>query len=60
MGFSPQQDIDEFSVYRKSGLATLFSGRVFLKFEGKIATIIARSVVVKQLEESELKLDKKD
>ena len=59
MGFTPQQEIEDFTVYRKSGWATLFSGRVFLKFEGKTATIIARSILVKELRESELKLDEK-
>ncbi len=57
MGFTPRQEVDDFMVYRKSGWVALFSGRIFLKFEGKTATIIARSVVVKELQESNLKLD---
>ena len=54
MGFEPQKELGEYSVYQKSGLATLFSGRVFLKIEGKTATVIGRAAVVKTLQEGDL------
>lgn len=56
MGFEPQKELGDYSIYQKSGWATLFSGRVFLKIEGKTATVIGRAAVIKTLQESDLGL----
>ena len=56
MGFEPQQEIADFTVYQKKAIASLFSGRIFLKFEGKTATIIGRASVMEKLQQSDLHL----
>lgn len=56
MGFEPQKELEDFTIYQKKAIATLFSGRVFLKFEGKTATIIGRASVIAKLKQSNLEL----
>ncbi len=56
MGFEPQKELGDYSIYQKNGWVSLFSGRVFLKIEGKTATVIGRAAVVKTLQESDLGL----
>lgn len=56
MGFEPQKELEDFTIYQKTAIATLFSGRVFLKLEGKTATIIGRASVIRKLKESDLGL----
>ena len=56
MGFEPQNELEDFTIYQKKAIATLFSGRVFLKFEGKTATIIGRASVIAKLKKSNLEL----
>jgi len=56
MGFEPQSELEDFTIYRKPAIATLFSGRVFLKFEGKTATIMGRASVIKKLKQGNLEL----
>lgn len=56
MGFEPQKELEDFTIYQKKAIATLFSGRVFLKFEGKTATIIGRANVIGKLQQSNLEL----
>ena len=56
MGFEPQRELEDFTIYQKKAIATLFSGRVFLKFKGKTATIIGRASVIEKLKQSNLEL----
>ena len=56
MGFEPKKEIADFTVYQKKAIASLFSGRIFLKFEGKTATIIGRASVMEKLQQSDLHL----
>lgn len=56
MGFEPQGELEDFTIYRKQAIATLFSGRVFLKLEGKTATIIGRANIIGKLQQSDLEL----
>ncbi|MEM8832143.1 MAG: hypothetical protein AAGE96_22740 [Cyanobacteria bacterium P01_G01_bin.19] len=56
MGFEPQSELEDFAIYQKKAIPTLFSGRVFLKFEGKTATIIGRANVIAKLKQSNLEL----
>lgn len=51
MGFEPNGQIEDFTIYRKSPLKTLFSGRVLVKSEKNEMTIISRSSTVKRLQE---------
>jgi hypothetical protein len=48
-GFEETSQLEDFTVYQKSALATLFSGRVFVKIEGKTATIMGRASVIKKI-----------
>ena len=50
MDFVATSELENFTVYQKSNFATLFSGRIFVKTEGKTATIIGRASAVKKLE----------
>jgi hypothetical protein len=57
--FQPTSELESFTVYQKSAIATLFSGKVFVKIEGKSATIIGRANVIKQLiKNSNLEFDR--
>ena len=57
MGFEAQSELEGFTVYQKSALATLFSGRVFVKIEGLSATIIGRASTIRKLAKSNLKIN---
>ena len=57
MGFEAKSELEGFTVYQKSTLATLFSGRVFVKIEGKLATIIGRASTIRKLAKSKLKIN---
>ncbi|NES87310.1 MAG: hypothetical protein F6K10_41675 [Moorea sp. SIO2B7] len=49
MGFEESTQVDEFTVYQKSALRTLFSGKVFVQIDNNSATIISRSSIIKRL-----------
>ncbi|MGK7873854.1 MAG: hypothetical protein AB4426_11240 [Xenococcaceae cyanobacterium] len=49
MGFEEKSQLEEFTVYEKSPLRTLFSGKVFVKIDQNSATIIGRSSNIKRL-----------
>ena len=44
MGFEPKSELEGYTIYQKSTWAALFSGRVFVKIERNIATIMGRAV----------------
>lgn len=49
MGYAPTSDWDDFTVYQRSGLGRLFSGKIFVKIDKRQATLVSRSVHLKQL-----------
>jgi hypothetical protein len=49
MGYTPTSDWDDFTVYQRSGMGRLFSGKIFVKIDKRRATIVSRSVHLKQL-----------
>ena len=51
MGFEKKTQLDDFTVYGKSTLSTLFSGKIFLKIEENSATISSRSSNLKRLKQ---------
>jgi hypothetical protein len=50
MGYQLQAEGDGVRVYARSGIKQWLSGRVFVKFEGKEATIASRAVHMRQIE----------
>lgn len=51
MGFEAKSELDEFVVYEKSALSTLFAGRIFLRVEKNRATIAGRASNVRRLQQ---------
>jgi hypothetical protein len=51
MGFTAGEQIEDFTVYCKSPLKTLFAGRILVKVEKDTVTLISRSSTVKRLQE---------
>ena len=49
MGFEKKTQLEEFTVYEKSALKTLFSGKVLVKIDQDSATIISRSSNIRYL-----------
>lgn len=49
MGYAPASDWDEFAVYQPSGWSRPFSGKIFVKIDKRRATLVSRSVHLKQL-----------
>jgi hypothetical protein len=52
MGFDRQTQLDDFVVYEKSALQTMFSGKILVKIDKNSATIIGRSSNLKRLKQS--------
>jgi uncharacterized protein YneF (UPF0154 family) len=51
MGFELNGQMEDFTIYCKSPLKTLFAGRVLVKIEKDVVTIMSRSSTVKRLQE---------
>ncbi|AFY76366.1 MAG: hypothetical protein IGR93_01630 [Hydrococcus sp. C42_A2020_068] len=51
MGFDRQTQLDNFVVYGKSALKTMFAGKILVKIDENSATIIGRSSNLKQLKQ---------
>lgn len=51
LGFEEQGRIDNFTVYGKSSLRNLFSGKILVRVEGNGATIIGRSSSIRRLKQ---------
>lgn len=51
MGFSERENLGEVTLYTKSNLKNLFSGKILVKIEGNLATISGRSNALKQLQQ---------
>lgn len=49
MGFQKKSQLEEFAVYQKSAISTLFSGKVLVQIDQNSATIIGRSSNIKRL-----------
>ena len=49
MGFEKKSQLEEFAVYQKSAIRTLFSGKVLVQIDQNSATIIGRSSNIKRL-----------
>ena len=49
MGFEPKSELDDFVVYQRPALRNLFSGKVFVKIENGMATIISRASIIRRL-----------
>ncbi len=49
MGFQKKSQLEEFAVYEKSAIRTLFSGKVLVQIDQNSATIIGRSSNIKRL-----------
>ena len=49
MGFEKKSQLEEFAVYEKSAIRTLFSGKVLVQIDQNSATIIGRSSNIKRL-----------
>ncbi|MFP4120827.1 hypothetical protein [Coleofasciculus sp.] len=49
MGFEPTSEIDNFVVYQRPALRSLFSGKVFVQIDNGIATIISRASLIRRL-----------
>lgn len=50
MGFEQSGQMEDFTIYCKSSFKTLFAGRVLVKTEKDVVTIISRSSTVKRLQ----------
>lgn len=51
MGFEPNGQMTDFTIYSKSPFKSLFAGRVLVKIEKDAVTIISRSSTVKRLQD---------
>ncbi len=49
MGFEKKSQLEEFAVYEKSAIRTLFSGKVLVQIDQNSATIIGRSSNIRRL-----------
>jgi hypothetical protein len=49
IGFTPKSQVEDFTVYEKSAIKTLFSGKIFVHIEKNSATIIGRSHIIKKI-----------
>ena len=50
LGYQETSTLDEFTVYQRSGLGKVFSGKLFINLDNKTATISGRSTNLKVLE----------
>jgi hypothetical protein len=51
IGFEKKTQLDDFTVYSKSALSTLFSGKIFVKIDKSSATIVGRASNIKRLKQ---------
>ena len=53
LGFSPDSQLEEFTVYQIPSIKSLFVGKLFLQVEKRSATIICRASLAKQLKKND-------
>ncbi|MEM8777793.1 MAG: hypothetical protein AAGF26_02745 [Cyanobacteria bacterium P01_G01_bin.49] len=49
LGFSQRSQAEDYTIYSKAGLSSLFSGKILLKVEKKSVTLVGRSRNIKSL-----------